>query len=69
MEVCVALLVNGYYSFRKGILKDCDKLHINIQEFKVIIEDVEYILPRNVIFENSDDCCEFISKANGGMFL
>ena len=68
MEVCVALLVNGYYSFRKGILKDYDKLYINIKEFNVIIENKEYILPRKVIFENSEDCCDFIEIANGGMF-
>lgn len=68
MEVCVALLVNGYYSFRKGILKDYDKLYINIKEFKVIIENEEHTLPRKVIFENSEDCCDFIARANSGMF-
>lgn len=68
MEVFVALLLNGYYTFRKGRLKDYDKLYLNIKEFKVIIDDVEYILPRKVIFETADDCCNYISMSNGGLF-
>lgn len=68
-RVYIAYLTDsGLYTMKEGYLVECDYLHINISKFLVNINDEILELPRNVLFENIEDCCQYIETSNGGLF-